>query len=208
MRYQIVLATVCSCALLTFAAPRSYADNASPIYASVGSWQIRADSTVVGCFAIVTYLDGTALRVGVGIDEGQLKPYVMLGNEEWTSIEYGKNYPLELHFGNESPWTGDAVGFSFNPPEDQSYLLLYGDSDQVELLFDEFMRERDVEAVYNGKSVLHGKLDGSYQAGLKVIECQAALMDAWGSEEPRQTKGNDPFRDATRTSSRNDPFSQ
>ena len=206
MHVRVLMAKVCFFALSFVVMPGSYAGEPSPVYATVGQWQIHADMTIAGCFAVVTYEQGTTLRLGLQNDGSSIRPYVMLGNPEWTSIEYGKTYQLELSFGNESPWTGDAEGFSFDPPEDQSYILMLASSEAIELFFDEFMRERSVAAKYNDNWVLHGKLDGSYQAGLKIIECQTDLLDALGSDPFKQTKGNDPFRDTSRTNSRNDPF--
>jgi hypothetical protein len=166
------------------------------IYERVDGWIVMHDLSIDGCFAITEYDDGTVLRIGIWSEDGQPAPYVLLGNGEWSSIEYQKRYPVEVFFGEETPWEGYGFGFSFDPPENQPYLTISFTSESAVLLFDEFMREQYVRVQYDGRTIMKGSLRNSYQAGTKILECQAG-----------QTRSSsDPFKSPKRNVSSRDRF--
>ena len=182
--------------LSLFINPCFAADDDMPEFASVGTWSIRVDTSLdYGCFLVSTFEGGTALRFG--FDMTELTLYVAIGDPKWKSIEYGKNYAMEVQFGDESPWSGDAVGFSFSPPENQPWLWITV-SDDEELFgefFGEFMAERSVDFLFKGESIANLSLKDSYKAGLKLFECQQAMA----------SMSDDPFK-ATRHRPSDDPF--
>jgi len=95
-------------------------------YSTVGPWTISVDpSTANGCFVVADFVGGTSLRLGFDMTRlPKISFYTILGNVKWRSIEYGKNYPIQLRFGSRPAWTGDATGFSFDPPDNQTWLKL------------------------------------------------------------------------------------
>lgn len=172
-------------------------DEAMPEYAVVSGWSIRVDTSMDnGCFAFAEYERGSILRVGV--DNRDSSVYALFGNEDWRSIEYGKKYDVEIQFGNETKWNGKATGMSFDPPQNQPYLwvAIVGE-DAVVNFISEFMAETSVELFYNGNSIDKLKLEGSYAAGLKVIECQKVMRS-------NNSNTKDPF---AQPGSSSDPFS-
>jgi hypothetical protein len=162
-------------------------------WGDVGGWTVAIDKTVAGCFALGAFERGTYFRIG--IDPQHSNGYIIIGNEAWRSIEVGKEYSLEIRFGNAAPWFADATAirmvnsvvliFSFTGPD----------------LAVEFMRKQNVEIRYQGALVSNVNLKGSYAAFLEVIRCQDAL-DGRQAERPAP----DPF-DTTRQDV-NDPFAQ
>lgn len=160
-------------------------------YATVGAWQIRVDPTLgATCFMMAEFVDGSVLRLG----HEESIVHVILGNPNWRSIEYGRIYPLELFFGDNKPWSGDSVGFTFDPPDDQAFLRMDIESDLSNDFLTQVMQERFMVVRYAGKEILQLSLDDSFRATLKMAECQREI------DKYRQ----DPFEDAA--TGQDDPF--
>ena len=163
-------------------------------YTEVGAWTIAVDTTLGdGCFAYADFEGGSALRIGLNNTEDSF--YVMMRNEDWKSIEYGKKYEIEIRFGNLDPWTGRAEGFSFDPPNNEPVLQMIISNDGLEEFLTEFMQESSVQTYYENQEILNLSLRDSFQAALQLAECQESV-DMW-------TK--DPFGD-TPTRDQADPF--
>ena len=164
-------------------------------YSTAGSWVIAVDPSMGnGCFVFADFKGGTSFRLGFNMadDPGF---YAILGNAKWRSIEYGKEYQIQIQFGDESAWEGNATGFSFDPPENQLWLVMNVDEQKVGDFAEEFMRELFVVVYYNDREILRLNLKSSYEAGLQLIECQRSA---------NQGK-DDPFKDASSRSDE-DPF--
>ena len=194
MNMRRILAWFALTFTLAVPAPASSLD--SEHYANVGNWTVYFDSSVSGCYVYGTYESGTWLRVGLNAsDDSAVGTSVLIGDDAWKSIEYGKTYSITLDFGNGKTWTRTATGFSFDPPKDESTLRLFihpSSSERVFLL--EFMEARGVKVHYGSVEIASLTLKGSYQAGLKLMECQTA----------QASKPSDPFNSATTVG--NDPF--
>lgn len=167
-----------------------------PEYGTAGFWTIRVDTSLgYGCFLHATFTGGSSVRLGVDKTDDSL--YMLVGDPKWKSIEYGKNYSVQIKFGDEEKWSGDAAGFSFEPPDNQPWLWvnIVSDVDTMALFFAEFMQEQDIKLFYKDSSILHLSLKDSYKAGLKLFECQDAMNTL--NEDPfRESdglKGDDPF---------------
>ena len=90
----------------------SYAKE-TPLWKIVGGWQIRVDPTLGnGCFTYQFYEGNTFVRIGINKLAGGV--YVMAGDSDWKSLEAGKEYPIKLYLGNETPWSGDATALEFS----------------------------------------------------------------------------------------------
>src|SRR6056297_948950 len=145
MRFYLQLTCFC----LLFLGTIVQAEDEPHLYRTVAGWHILIDPSLGnGCFAIAEFEEGTALRVGLDMD-GQ-SVYVVVGDSSWRSIEYGKSYKVSIVFGDETPWSGDATGFSFSPPNDEPYLwIAVSEGDAIDLFVDEFMREKNFQLFYN-----------------------------------------------------------
>lgn len=166
-----------------------------PKYSEAGAWTIAIDTTLgSGCFLYAEFEAGSLFRIGV--DRTNTSLYALWGDEKWQSIEYGKQYPVEVYFGDETAWTGNAEGFSFDPPENQPFLRLTIGEEAIELFMMEFMQEHNVRLHYENRQILNLSLKDSFQAGMQLLECQESA-DKW-SEDPFQdmpaVHGEDPFR--------------
>ncbi len=141
----------------------------SPLFKEVEGWEIRVDKTLGdGCFAAAVYERLTFLRIGYNADADKI--YLMIGDPKWKSLEAGKRYPLEIKFGNESPWQGDATAIG---DDDWVALMMEVRRDNSGTFLREYMEEQFVEISYNDQPIATLALRGSYKAGLALIECQA-----------------------------------
>lgn len=180
----------------------------SPLFRVVGDWAIAVDQHLDnGCFAVATYEGGTGVRIGFDMIDQFL--YFMIGDDDWKSIEVGKKYAVEIYFGDETPWSADAVGYSFDGKDTDVFLWsrIGGiASDQAALFMKEFMEENGVDLWYNGQSIANLTLKGSFKAGQALLECQQLFLPSGPSGDPfsRPAPNDDPFRQRTRPGS--DPF--
>ena len=188
-----ILAWIALIFTLVVPAPASSGD--SEHYANVGDWSVYFDSSVSGCYMYAAYDGGTWLRVGLIASDDSVRTSILIGDAAWKSIEYGKTYSITLDFGNGKAWTRPATGFSFSPPKDESMLRLFIHPSSSERIFlVDLMEARGVAVFYGSVEIANLTFKGSYQAGLKLIECQTA----------QASKPSDPFSSSTTVD--DDPF--
>jgi hypothetical protein len=193
MKYLLIKLTALFLLAISFSA---FSDENVPEYATVGPWSIRVDSSLgYGCFLMAEFEGGSLLRLG--FDNSNDTIYVLIGDMKWKSIEYGKKYNVEIQFGDETKWTGNAKGFSFDPPNNEPWLWISIsiDSDLAILFFQEFMQEQGINLFYKNSSISHLSLSDSYKAGLKLLECQETMntIDEDPFDESKGSENEDPF---------------
>lgn len=173
-------------------------------YATVGNWSIAVDRSLDnGCFMAVSYTDGPWFRIGFDRREDS-SFYIMLGDEKWKSIEYGKTYRISITFGRKPKWEGPATGFSFSPPDNEGILILYIDKGQYENFLKEAMEERHFVAHYEERVIGNFSLKDSFRAGIKMIECHSLIAEYEAKTEEKHAD-EDPFKTLPATSG-DDPF--
>jgi len=163
---------------------------------TVGDWEISIDTTIGnGCYALASWKGGAVLRIGLNPAEDNF--YMLLGNDNWASLEPEQSYDIEIKFGNKPAWEVAARGLQFNPGET---VYLHAQSTKFDFI-EEFMRQSKMVVTYNGNEIENLSLRGSSRAFKSVIACQeevdaGALVD-------------DPFAGSGSTSGRKsaDPFS-
>ena len=193
MRYMVMLAALLATSCLGLQSVQANTIK----YSTVGAWTIAVDPTMGnGCFLITNFVGGASIRIGFDMrNSTAIDVYTILGSVKWRSIEYGKNYPIRIRFGNQPAWAGNATGFSFNPPQNQTWLRMAIIRKTGFDFVSDFMKERFVAVDYNRREILRLNLKDSYAAGLKLIECQKAASKV----------KQDPFRETT-SPTVEDPF--
>lgn len=166
-----------------------------PKWGEFDGWGIYVDTSLGnGCFAFSIFEGDSLLRFGINnSEEDEELIYAVFGDPNWKSIEYGKKYSVEIKFGDEEPWSGDARGMSFDPPENQPYLWISVKSGNASKFFDEFMEEKSVSLFYNGSVITNLSLKGSYTAGLELVKCQKAMDRNKKDPFSAPRNSNDPF---------------
>jgi hypothetical protein len=185
-RHHKSMANLVSLRAIAFAtaliSPLTFAGE-TEIYGDVGGWAIASDPSLgYGCFILATYEEDTVLRFGFDPTEGEL--YMIIGDGKWKSIEYEKSYSIEVQFGDESPWSVEATGFSFDAPKDDTFLYfsIPLDDETGGSFVKEFMHESNVVIDYKGKQIANLVLTDSRRATEELFKCQQKYLDA--QEDP------------------------
>lgn len=180
--------------------PLFAASDKMPQWKKVGSWDVRVDRTLGnGCFAAAAYRGGSVFRIGIDATDKKWAGYMLFGNDDWASLEEGKEYSLTYVFDSSEPWFGDAVAFKFNKYDDVTYLVQRFDKPD---LFKDYMRKNSVKIKYKGKQIEQLSLKGSYAAFMEVLRCQ----DTMNRGGARSNRVKDPF--AASSTRKRDPFAQ
>jgi hypothetical protein len=177
-----------------------------PTYASVDGWEIRVDTSINnGCFALGVFDGNTALRIG--LYGGQAALHFVVGDDDWKSLEEGKKYALDIQFGDESPWSGDAKGVRMGDAGAIFLWLQIDGLEKVSTFLKEFMEESNVDIRYRQKSIANLRLKSSFKAGEALLECQKLFNENREKQAPFEnpnSREGDPF--ATPVKDQRDPF--
>lgn len=163
---------------------------------TVGGWDISFYPGSQGCQAFALFEEDTAFFIGFDNNEDFLTLDVTLLDERWGSIEDGKEYSIEVKFGDESPWSLEMDGVQL---DDYPGLNIHIDasSDEADLFIEEFQRETRMEWSFDGNLLGRFTLRGSRKAFDEVIACQRSYFEALSTQA-------DPF--AASSSGKSDPF--
>lgn len=182
-------------ALLLIGPDGAYADVSK--WKTVGTWDVSFYDKVPGCLASASYDGGISFFIGFELLDNKNLLRVSLANESWTSLENGKEYPIKVYFGDETPWNLEMgaelanglpiLNFWFNASSEQSNLFL-----------EEFQRELNMEWFFSGVSLGNLSLRGSKLAIDATLECQKSFIQAVSNvEDPFGNRSNvdpsDPF---------------
>lgn len=163
----------------------------------VRGWFVGVDRSVGdGCFMYSSFDGGGVLRAGFNVDVDSM--YIIVGSRSWMSLEEGKLYPIEIQFGNRSPWTGDASVFSWDSGEKALQLTIPFTDNIADNFVRELQQTQNILVRYQGQQILNLSLRGSFAAMAEVINCQQNMFrgkspstDPFNSSNDR---GADPFR--------------
>ena len=133
---------------------------------ALGAWSVAVDPKLGrGCFASRTYESGTVFRIG--LNRLSNRGYVAIASPAWSSLQRGQAYELRLVFGSAPPRHRRATAVSL----DGTMTLWMGFVD-TDLII-EFMEAPTVQ-VWSNKQLLNELgLQGSFDAFLEVVRCQA-----------------------------------
>jgi hypothetical protein len=176
------------------------ADEAVVWKENVRGWTIKVDRSLSNsCFMYAAFDAGGVLRAQFNVQQSNFQ--LMIGDEDWRSIEHGKIYPIEVEFGNRGAWTGDAVGFEFS--EGGWRTLVFSvplEGDRAFEFIREMQQERFVTVDYENSEIMRLSLSGTFAALEELKVCQVTMLDAQDrnvSNDPFSggaVSGDDPFQ--------------
>lgn len=165
---------------------------------TVGGWDISFYPGSLGCQAFALFEKNTAFFIGFDNNDDILTLDVTLLDQRWSSIEDGKEYSIEVSFGDESPWTLEMDGVVMDNYPGLN-IMIDAASDEAGLFIDEFQRETSMEWRYGSNQLGRYTLRGSHRAFAEVIACQKSYLEALADRgDPfagASTGGTDPFAD-------------
>lgn len=154
---------------------------------TVGGWDISFYPGAGGCQAFAEFEEGTVFFIGFDNNNahGVLALDVTMLDRRWGSIEAGKEYAIEVKFGNETPWTLNMDGVRIEDFPGLN-ILIDASTDEAGLFIDEFQRETSMAWRFNRASLGRYTLRGSRRAFNEVFACQRSYLEALSSQ-------SDPF---------------
>lgn len=184
-RVTTAIATAVLAAASAAASPAVAADDGTAAWGKVGGWQIRVDRSIGdGCFALQGYRDGSVLRLGFDMTRKAI--YLIVGNDDWRSIELGKLYHIDFVFDGTARYSGDFRGVRLGHA-----VFLAGTSLSFDFTRD-FMERSAVRIYYRGALISNLSLRDTYAAVGEVIHCQQEIA-ASGSNGGRNIGTADPL---------------
>ncbi len=174
--------------LATLLAANPLAAQETVLWGESGNWQILVDpSQGNGCFAYVSYEDGSFFRAGYDMRDGST--YVFFSNPAWASLVPDNEYAIRMNFDPiNSYWDADALAQAF----DDGTLFLKFTSPE-EALLDDIIKASQARVEYNGNEIASYDLTGSTRAMLAVIDCQKENASAAADPFANETAVSDPF---------------
>jgi len=169
------------------------------LWKTVGWWDVKFYPDDKGCSASTVFEAGTTFFIGFSMIENDLGFEIYMYDKSWGSIEKGKEYPIRVTFGDETPWDLDMTGVESVNGWPGLRFWNSADSGKIDRFLGEFQRELSMEWRYRGSSLGKLSLRGSRAAFTEVMACQTSFLDALADR--------DPFADGS-TSPGGDPFSE
>lgn len=193
-----LLAGVIVTTVVPFAA---LASNAIP-WKSVPGWEVLMDQTMGNaCYVTTSYQDGTTLRLGFDFTGPKGRFYMALGNDNWKSLEAGKDYPVQIQFDNVSPWTATARALDF---ASSKWLHVTTENSNFP---DEFSRKQGMRVHFQGRQIVFLRLKGSARAMDEMLACQKTVNSVTAGQKPAPSAPpKDPFAASPDVKNANDPF--
>ena len=152
-------------------------------------WQVAGNDS--GCVAHSAYRGGTVLTLfalpghdGIGF---------LLQNRQWTDLEDGAAYPLQIRFENGSQWDIGAVA-RLEIDQDGPGLFFAvqpGSGESGRDFMTEFAAGRGMRIAHNGVALETLQLSGSHGATVAIAQCLSRLL---GGNPLTDPKGEPPVR--------------
>jgi len=161
-------------------------------WGQVGGWQIRVDRSVGdGCFAVQEFEGDTIVRIGY--DAEKKRVYLLFTDDDWSSLQEDKVYPVRLVFDGGSSFNGEMTGLKLGKTIWLAHRNVSSDLVQA------FMERSTMKIFYNGTQIAHLSLRNTYAALMEVVTCQQAMNTGTASGKPAAPivpppKSSDPFR--------------
>lgn len=135
-------------------------------WGTVGHWKVAVDPTMGNsCFIMSSWVGGTVLRIGFKQSD-ENSGYFLIGNDSWVSLTVGKEYDIQLKFGNEIPWTAPAKAVAMSGSK-----YLFG-SFNDKRLWSEFRAAKMLALSYNGKPAGNLNIEQGEEVFQEMHRCQ------------------------------------
>ncbi len=195
--------TTTACLSAALAAAPAFIATADPIdWKTVAGWDISFYPAAEGCQAFAKFEEGTAFFIGFDNTDDILAIEVTLMDSRWASIEEGRDYEIEVTFGDETPWSLSMSGMDYGGLPGLN-IMFDATGDKAELFIREFRRETHMTWKYGQATLGRFSLSGSRRAFDEVLRCQKSYLEALGGPN---APFDDPFAAPARGS--DDPFAE
>lgn len=186
-----------TCAMLTALLASPLPATAEVVtWKTVAGWDVSFYPSMNGCLAFASFEGGFDFFVGLTNLGGEVYLDLSIFNPEWQAIEEGKEYSVNVVFGDETPWTLEMAAVRSETLSGLTFSAV-ADTDSSGLLVEEFSREISMDWQFEGRDLAYVTLSGSRAAFDEVLTCAQSYREA--------IRGSDPFAAGQPTTS-TDPF--
>lgn len=142
----------------------------------IGSWDVSFYPGSKGCQAYALFDQETAFFIGFDNNENALSLDITLLDETWQEIEAGKEYPIELRFGDQTPWTLSMSGIRMDGYPGL-HAMIDAKSLESDVFIEEFQQESRMAWRHDDELLGGYTLNGSRNAFEEVIACQRSHFE-------------------------------
>ena len=156
--------------------PAAADDSDRPKWGAGGSWDIYVDPKFGNaCYAVRTFLGGTAMLVSVRPDGGL---DFVIGHDSWQFAETGKTYRLKFVFGNEKTYEEELEAVALS-----SAVVLTKPRMSATFLSD-FMEKTSLLVYHQGSLIASVLLLDTYEAVTQLRTCDASAPGMIDHSDP------------------------
>ena len=143
----------------------------------VQGWNVAIDRTINdSCFIISGFSNEQFVRFQ--FNSTQQNVQLIVADIHWDALENGKNYDIEVAFGDLDAWSGTAKGHRWSNIL-PSLVLSVPMADEQASHFMKEMTEKEVVSIsYEGAEIANLALTGAQEAVASMLDCQAAMSEA------------------------------
>ncbi|MEJ8309769.1 hypothetical protein [Agrobacterium larrymoorei] len=159
------------------------------LWGTFGEWGVRVDTTAGNaCYLGRVYDADVVLRFGRYSKQGNSGLYFSVNNPKWKSLKHGKEYLIDLQFGDNDPWSASAMGVVEDDDVTRSLLVSGAD----EKFLEEFETSDTAKVYYDDKEIINLSLKGVTEAVREMNACQKKTDEVLKKLNPK-TEEAEPF---------------
>lgn len=179
MKARSALLSAAAASVLAIGGGPATAASDTLVYEIVAGWTIHTDrARGFRCFMEARYEGSSMIRLA--FDETGERMHLLVGDPVWDTLAAGDNYAATIRFGDASPWSGSATGHVVQGETNRTALRFEIESSGRSAFVEQLMKAHSVDVSYEGGDSLNLSLAGSYQAALKLTECQESMARVEG----------------------------
>lgn len=143
---------------------------------NVQGWTVVIDRTIENsCFIISGFEDELLLRFQFNATQQNVQ--FIAANINWKSLQAGKNYDMEVAFGDRDSWAGTAKAHRWNDILPSLVMSVPVENQQASDFMKEFTAMGSVRILHEGSEIANVDLPGASEAVAAMLDCQAAMAN-------------------------------
>ncbi|NNE89940.1 MAG: hypothetical protein HKN27_17880 [Silicimonas sp.] len=144
---------------------------------NIQGWSVAIDRTINdSCFIISGFNNEQFVRFQFNASQQNVQ--LIVANIHWDAVENGKNYDIEVAFGDRDAWSGVAKGHRWSDILPSLVLSVPMENEQAAHFMEDMAAKEAVSISYEGAEIANLALAGAQEAVASMLDCQAAMSDA------------------------------
>ena len=155
---------------------------------NVEGWSVAIDRTIAdSCFIFAGFDNNVFLRFQFNTTKQNVQ--FIVANIQWDSLETGREYDMEIAFGDQEAWSGMAKGHRWNDILPSLVLDVPIEDQQASHFMRDFSSVGSVSISHEGSEIAELALAGTKEAITSMLNCQASMSEENAARKPQ----SDPF---------------